>query len=88
MGLTDEFGSSHVAVLSESMSLCVPTTKDVGATTYPAIQPLEHLLCMLVSQTPFHSTVWDQNQFGTGPVTLYQTLSPSACLRPRQSSGS
>ena len=78
IGLTDQFGFSHVAVLPESMSLCVPTTKIVGARTYQAEQPTEHLLCMLVSQTPFVSGVWDQNQFGTGPVTLYRTL--SLCL--------
>ena len=74
IGLTDQFGSSHVGVIAESMSLCAPTTKIVGATTYNAIQPLEHLLCMLVNQTPFPSGVWDQNQFGTGPVTLYRTV--------------
>ncbi len=87
IGLTDQFGFSHVAVIPESMSLCVPTTKIVGAVTYKPLQPTAHLLCMLVSQTPFVSGVWDQNQFGTGPVNLYRTLSfclPSTKIVIRQ----
>jgi hypothetical protein len=36
----------------------------------PISNPAAHLLCFTVSQTPVISPIWDQNQFGTGELSI------------------
>lgn len=78
--LQDEFAPSPVSATVNPVptQLCLPTEKTVGGVDYPIINPTTHLLCFPVSQTPVIPKVWDQNQFGTGVVTIRQTS--SLCL--------
>jgi hypothetical protein len=49
--------------------LCVPTTKVVAGVSYPPQTANDlSLVCFPSSQTPIWKLVFDQNQFGTGPV--------------------
>jgi hypothetical protein len=78
--LLDEFAASPVSATVNPIPtrLCLPTEKIVGGADYPIINPTTHLLCFPVSPTPIRPQVWDQNQFGTGVVTITQTN--SLCL--------
>jgi hypothetical protein len=74
--LMDEF--THVPVSAQvspvPQELCLPTEKilPTGA-VFPIINPTLHLLCFPVSPTPIVPMVWDQNQFGTSPVSIRST---------------
>lgn len=78
--LQDEFTATAVSasVSPVPTELCLPTEKIVGGVDYPIINAATHLLCFPVSQTPIKPTVWDQNQFGTGVVTISRTT--TLCL--------
>ena len=72
--LKDEFATKNVKVtVGTPQELCVPTTKIVNGTTYPALNTTAHLLCFNVSQTPIINPVFDQNQFGTDQVNIGPT---------------
>lgn len=73
--LKDEFSGKLVGVKVSSVPkmLCLPTEKVVGKTDYPIIDPVMHLLCFPVSQTPIKPRVWDENQFGTSAVSIRAT---------------
>jgi hypothetical protein len=71
----DEFAKAPVTVkVGAPQSLCVPTEKvlPTGA-SYPILNTTMHLLCFAVSSPPKKSPVFDENQFGTGPVTIVAT---------------
>jgi hypothetical protein len=71
----DQFAKYPVKVkVGAPQSLCVPTEKmlPTGA-TYPILNSTTHLLCFAVSATPRKSPVFDENQFGTGAVTIVAT---------------
>ena len=55
------------------MELCLPTEKIVGKQVFKIINPTMHLLVFPVSKTPIVPKVWDENQFGTSPVTIKAT---------------
>jgi len=78
VSLQDQFAPAPVQVtVGDPETLCLPTTKTVGAKVYKPIKPApvqDHLLCFAVTQTPFLPTIWDQNQFGTGQLNLVQTV--------------
>lgn len=74
--LMDEF--THVPVPAQvspvPQELCLPTEKILPTgQVFPIINPTLHLLCFPVSQTPIISPVWDENQFGTSPVSIQST---------------
>jgi hypothetical protein len=73
--LQDEFARAPVpaTVNPVPVELCLPTEKIVGRHVYPIINPVLHLLCFPVSQTPTVPQVWDENQFGTSVVTIHAT---------------
>jgi hypothetical protein len=74
--LQDEFASSPVSVSVSPVpqELCLPTEKILpSGQVFPIINPTLHLLCFPVSPTPIVPQVWDQNQFGTSPITIYST---------------
>jgi hypothetical protein len=73
--LQDEFAPKPVQVKVGSVpqELCLPTKKVIGTQVSPILNPITHLLCFPVSQTPIMSPVFDQNQFGTEPVTIVRT---------------
>jgi hypothetical protein len=49
--------------------LCVPTTKIIPGATFPPQTPTDlSLVCFPINSTPFFRVVFDQNQFGQGPV--------------------
>ena len=62
-------------------SICLPTKKIIITSSGQKIvtkitNAVAHLLCFNVTQTPlFTGTVWDQNQFGTGALTVTKTVS-------------
>jgi hypothetical protein len=74
--LQDEFDSAPVSATVNPIpsELCLPTEKILASgEEFPIINPTEHLLCYPVSPTPIVPTVWDENQFGTSPVTISST---------------
>lgn len=74
--LRDEFTSQPVSAMVNPIpsELCLPTEKILPTgQIFPIINPSQHLLCFPVSQTPIIPRVWDQNQFGTSPVTISST---------------
>lgn len=73
--LQDEFASAPVSASVNPVpsELCLPTEKIVGGVDFPIINATTHLLCFPVSPTPIKPQVWDQNQFGTSPVTIGRT---------------
>jgi len=73
--LQDEFAHAPVPaqVNPVPVELCLPTEKIVGTHVFKIINPVEHLLCFPVSQTPTVRQVWDENQFGTSVVTIHAT---------------
>jgi hypothetical protein len=71
----DEFASGLVTVtVGVPKLLCLPTEKilPTGATS-PINNPNLNYVCFQVSKTPILSPVYDQNQFGQGPVTIKAT---------------
>jgi hypothetical protein len=80
--VADQFSSALTTVqVTRPNSLCVPTKKVVfdaaGVKTVTKItNAVAHLLCFNITQTPlFTGTVWDQNQFGVGAMTVVKTAS-------------
>jgi hypothetical protein len=73
--LVDQFAPNGTVVkIGKPKLLCLPTTKILATgQTFPAQNPAAHLLCFTVSKTPFPPQVFDQNQFGTGQVTIKKT---------------
>jgi hypothetical protein len=74
--LQDEFASSPVpaTVSPIPQELCLPTEKILpSGQVFPIINSTLHLLCFPVSQTPIVPQVWDENQFGTSPITISST---------------
>jgi hypothetical protein len=73
--LQDQFAPKPVQVQVKPVpdELCLPTAKVVGKTTYPIINPITHLLCFPVTQTPILTPVFDQNQFGTSQIAIITT---------------
>lgn len=67
----DEFSAPNYVALKLGIAnrLCVPTTKVVAGVQYPPQGANDlSLVCFPSSQTPLWKLVYDQNQFGTGPV--------------------
>jgi hypothetical protein len=74
--LQDEFDPAPVSATVSPVpsELCLPTEKILPTgQVFPIINPTQHLLCYPVSPTPIIPLVWDQNQFGTSPVTISST---------------
>lgn len=73
--LQDQFTTQPIAVtVGLPKLLCLPTEKILPTgQTYPITNPNAHLLCFAVSQTPIITHIFDQNQFGQGPLTVRQT---------------
>jgi hypothetical protein len=73
--LQDQFAPKpvQVGVKPEPVELCLPTKKTVGKAAYPIINPMAHLLCFAVTQTPRVTPVFDQNQFGTSRIAIIGT---------------
>ena len=74
--LQDEFASSPVSASVNPIpsELCLPTEKILpSGQVFPIINPTLHLLCFQVSPTPIISPVWDENQFGTSPISIGST---------------
>jgi hypothetical protein len=72
--LKDEFGSATAKVGAVPATLCMPTQKTVNGVVTKIIHPRGSLLCFPVSPTPIKNPVFDQNQFGTGTVTIQRTV--------------
>jgi len=70
--LKDQFAQKPVPVKVGPVpeQLCLPTKKVIGKKVFPIINPIAHLLCFPVSQTPIVTPVFDQNQFGTEAVKI------------------
>jgi hypothetical protein len=75
----DEFNAPLYTALklSNARQLCVPSTKIVtanpatGPVVYPPMTDVDlSLLCFPTSPTPWWKLVYDQNQFGQGPVGI------------------
>jgi hypothetical protein len=74
--LQDEFASGPVSASVNPIpsELCLPTEKILpSGQVFPIINPTLHLLCFPVSQTPIRPQVWDENQFGTSPISIIST---------------
>lgn len=75
--LQDQFAPKAVPaqVNPVPQELCLPTKKVIGKKVFPIVNAVAHLLCfhVSVSPTPIISSVIDQNQFGTGSVTIVRT---------------
>ncbi len=73
--LKDEFAKTGVKaqVSPVPAELCLPTEKIVGKRVFKIINPTMHLLLFPVTRTPIIPKVWDENQFGTSPVTIKAT---------------
>ncbi|HLJ98731.1 MAG TPA: hypothetical protein VKU39_02360 [Streptosporangiaceae bacterium] len=74
--LQDEFAHASVSAQVSPIpaELCLPTEKILPTgQVFPIINPSQHLLCFPVSPTPIVSQVWDENQFGTSPVSIKAT---------------
>jgi len=74
--LKDEFASSPVSATVSPIpsELCLPTEKILpSGQVFPIINPTLHLLCFPVTPTPIVPRVWDENQFGTSPITISST---------------
>jgi hypothetical protein len=73
--LQDEFAPKavEVKVAVTPQELCLPTEKITSTGVTKIVNPVTHLLCFTVSQTPIIRQVWDENQFGTGAVDIVRT---------------
>jgi len=72
--LEDEFGSTTGVKVGAPQELCVPTEKILPTgLSYPVNNPSLYYVCFAVSKTPIKSPVYDENQFGTGTVTIKKT---------------
>jgi hypothetical protein len=74
--LQDEFAAAPVnaQVAPVPAELCLPTEKILPTgKIFPIINPTMHLLCFPVTPTPIISPVFDENQFGTHPITISAT---------------
>jgi hypothetical protein len=71
----DEFSKQLIAVtVGKPKVLCVPTEKILpSGTSFPINDPTLSYVCFKVSTTPIITPVFDQNQFGQGPVTIKKT---------------
>ena len=71
----DEFAKAPVTVkVGAPQELCVPTEKILpSGLVYKINNPNLYYVCFAVSKTPIKSPVYDENQFGTGPVTIKTT---------------
>ena len=79
--VSDEFspGGPVGVTVGAPQTLCVPTEKILpSGVTYPINNPSLNYLCFKVSATPIVTPVFDENQFGTGTVTVKKTK--SLCL--------
>jgi hypothetical protein len=75
MQVSDDFSpTTKVRVtISAPVSLCVPATETANGVRYKAANPKPSLVCILVTATPTTTPVFDQDQFGSGPVSITQT---------------
>jgi len=71
----DEFSSRLVHVgVGLAQLLCVPTTKIANGVAYkPQTAPDASLTCFQVTKTPTKNPVYDENQFGQGPIQIVKT---------------
>jgi hypothetical protein len=72
----DEFspGALTNVTVGKPQELCVPTEKILPTgQVFPINDPSLNYLCFKVSKTPTISPVFDENQFGTGTVTIKAT---------------
>lgn len=71
----DEFAQAAVNVkVGKPETLCVPTKKILpSGTSFPINNPNLNYVCFKVSKTPIINPVYDQNQFGQGPVAIKAT---------------
>ncbi len=72
----DEFspGALTTVTVGAPTVLCVPTEKILPTgKVYPINNPSLNYVCFNVSKTPKISPVFDENQFGHGPVTIKAT---------------
>ena len=77
VNLKDQFGSYKVKVGVPTV-LCVPTQKTVNSAVFPITNSIDHLLCFAVSALK-SAKPFDQNQFGTGQLSLSKVT--SLCLQ-------
>lgn len=75
VGVSDEFSSAITTVtVGAAQLLCVPTTKVANGAVYsPSSATDQSLTCFSVTKTPMVTPVYDQNQFGQGPITIVST---------------
>jgi hypothetical protein len=73
--LQDEFAPKavEVKVSVTPQELCLPTEKITPTGTTQIVNPVTHLLCFTVSETPIIPDVWDENQFGTAEIHIVAT---------------
>ncbi|HXQ62895.1 MAG TPA: hypothetical protein VN796_11215 [Acidimicrobiales bacterium] len=72
----DEFspGALVKVKVGAPQELCVPTVKILPTgLTFPINNPSLNYVCFKVSKTPIINPVFDENQFGTGTVTIKKT---------------
>ena len=72
----DEFspGALTTVTVGKPTVLCVPTEKILpSGKAYPINNPSLNYVCFKVSKTPIITPVYDENQFGQGPVTIKKT---------------
>lgn len=72
----DEFspGALTTVKVGAPQALCVPTEKILpSGAVFPINDPSLEYVCFKVSKTPVISPVYDENQFGTGTVTIKAT---------------
>lgn len=73
--LRDQFAAKPVPVRVSAIpsELCLPTAKKVGKKVFKIVNPVPHLLCFPVTQTPRKPRVFDKNQFGTAQLAIGAT---------------
>jgi hypothetical protein len=74
--VSDEFSATAAVTVKVGAPqvLCVPTEKILPTGfAYPVNNPSLYYTCFRVSPTPIKNPVYDQNQFGTGTVTIKAT---------------
>lgn len=76
VAVSDEFSPAAAVQVKVGapQSLCVPTEKILSSSvSYPMTDPNLFFVCFAVSKTPVVKTVFDENQFGQGSVTIKKT---------------
>ncbi|HXW34159.1 MAG TPA: hypothetical protein VEJ87_06225 [Acidimicrobiales bacterium] len=77
VAVEDEFSPTAAVTVKVGAPkwLCVPTTKILPTgVSYPIVDPSLYYVCFAVSHTPIIPKVFDENQFGQGPVTIKKTF--------------